>query len=168
MEIPSATVANNTSVAFAVPFDATVEVTTDKLRLEITSSHCGTSPASRKWSSGWRRRRICRKFPARRSLRGRRRHPENLPQPERLQSRRAEALHRADPARRHALRRTARAGRGRRSRRVIRDHKGDFSSFDPPDDTREFVVEAGGLVSVPFRIGMWWLERVTYRTPSTS
>ncbi|MFO1492148.1 MAG: hypothetical protein U1F77_19415 [Kiritimatiellia bacterium] len=46
---------------------------------------------------------------------------------------------------------------------VIPGPQGDFSSFDPPDDTREFVVEAGGLVSVPFRIGMWWLERVTYQ-----
>ena len=25
------------------------------------------------------------------------------------------------------------------------------------------MVEAGGLISVPFRIGPWWLERVTYQ-----
>ena len=45
---------------------------------------------------------------------------------------------------------------------VIRNHKGDFSSFNP-DGTTEYVVEAGGLVSVPFRIGPFWLERVTYQ-----
>ena len=32
----------------------------------------------------------------------------------------------------------------------------------PQADT-EYVVEVGGLVSVPFRIGPFWLERVTYQ-----
>jgi hypothetical protein len=38
---------------------------------------------------------------------------------------------------------------------------GDFTAFNPTDD-REFVVVAGPHTSVPFRIGQWWLERVTY------
>jgi hypothetical protein len=45
---------------------------------------------------------------------------------------------------------------------VLKDHKGDFSSFNP-EDSAEYVVEAGGLVSVPFRIGPFWLERITYQ-----
>ncbi|MCH5376031.1 MAG: hypothetical protein JJ992_18840, partial [Planctomycetes bacterium] len=45
---------------------------------------------------------------------------------------------------------------------TLKDHIGDFSSFNPQDD-EEYVVEAGGLKSVPFRIGNWWLERVTYQ-----
>jgi len=45
---------------------------------------------------------------------------------------------------------------------VLRGHIGDFSAFNP-GDAREFVVEAGGIRSVPFRIGPWWLERVTYQ-----
>jgi hypothetical protein len=45
---------------------------------------------------------------------------------------------------------------------VIRNHIGDFSSFNP-DGQAEFVVEAGDLTSVPFRIGRFWLERVSYQ-----
>ena len=41
---------------------------------------------------------------------------------------------------------------------VINGHRGDFSSCTARG---EFVVEAGGLTSVPFVIGPWWLERVT-------
>ena len=44
----------------------------------------------------------------------------------------------------------------------IRGHKGEFSEFEPGDD-REYVVAAGGLVSVPFRIGPFWFERTTYQ-----
>ncbi|MBI4623273.1 MAG: discoidin domain-containing protein [Verrucomicrobia bacterium] len=42
---------------------------------------------------------------------------------------------------------------------------GDFTAFEPADpaDAREYVVVAGPHTSVPFRIGMWWLERVTYQ-----
>ncbi len=44
----------------------------------------------------------------------------------------------------------------------IAGHIGDFTAFDP-EEAGEYVVEAGGLVSVPFGIGRWWLERVTYQ-----
>jgi hypothetical protein len=44
----------------------------------------------------------------------------------------------------------------------LKGNIGDFSAFEPKDD-KEYVVEAGGVVSVPFRVGMWWLERVTYQ-----
>ncbi len=44
----------------------------------------------------------------------------------------------------------------------INSNKGDFTAFNPTDED-EYVVEAGGITSVPFRIGQWWLERVTYQ-----
>ena len=44
----------------------------------------------------------------------------------------------------------------------IQGNKGDFTAFNPADEA-EYVVEAGGITSVPFRIGQWWLERVTYQ-----
>jgi hypothetical protein len=39
---------------------------------------------------------------------------------------------------------------------------GDFTAFEP-EGGDEYVVRAGGETSVPFRIGRFWLERVTYR-----
>jgi hypothetical protein len=44
----------------------------------------------------------------------------------------------------------------------IRGQAGDFSAFEP-GDARDYVIAAGGRVSVPFRVGQWWLERVTYQ-----
>jgi hypothetical protein len=163
VEIPSATVGNNTSVALAVPFDATVEVTTDKLRLEITSSHQNVArvkevivwPASvgdlPKISGGAAASVAERDIPKIYLNQS----GFNLGAPKCFT---APTLPDGTPF----LVRPAEGGPAV-AQGVIRDHKGDFSSFDPPDDTREFVVEAGGLVSVPFRIGMWWLERVTYQ-----
>ncbi len=45
---------------------------------------------------------------------------------------------------------------------VIKNRIGDFSDFNPIGKD-EFVVEAGGHISFPFRIGPWWIERVTYQ-----
>ena len=39
---------------------------------------------------------------------------------------------------------------------------GDFSSFNPPSEN-EFVIRMDTSVSYPFRIGPYWLERVTYQ-----
>ncbi|MEX2511575.1 MAG: discoidin domain-containing protein [Cyclobacteriaceae bacterium] len=44
----------------------------------------------------------------------------------------------------------------------INSGKGDFSEFNPAS-SKEFVVRAHGEESFPFRIGPYWLERVTYR-----
>ncbi len=43
----------------------------------------------------------------------------------------------------------------------IQGHIGDFSDFEP-NDAVEYVVHAEREQSVPFRIGNWWLERVSY------
>ncbi|HEY5792284.1 MAG TPA: hypothetical protein VIS74_03235, partial [Chthoniobacterales bacterium] len=45
---------------------------------------------------------------------------------------------------------------------TIAGNRGDFSAFEPADPG-EYVVEAEGLVSVPFSIAPWWIERVTYQ-----
>jgi hypothetical protein len=41
-------------------------------------------------------------------------------------------------------------------------HIGDFTPFEP-EGSDEYVVHCGDERSVPFRIGRFWLERVTYR-----
>ena len=45
---------------------------------------------------------------------------------------------------------------------TLKGHIGDFSDFNPAGE-REYVVVAGTNSSVPFRIGLWWLERVSYQ-----
>ena len=45
---------------------------------------------------------------------------------------------------------------------VIEGNRGDFSPFNPVG-ADQYVVEAGGHISFPFRIGPYWLERVTYQ-----
>lgn len=45
---------------------------------------------------------------------------------------------------------------------VVKSNIGDFSEFNPLSD-HEFVVRVDTLTSYPFRIGPYWLERVTYR-----
>jgi hypothetical protein len=44
----------------------------------------------------------------------------------------------------------------------ITNNIGDFSSFNP-DSKKDFVIQADTFKSFPFRIGMWWVERVTYQ-----
>lgn len=45
---------------------------------------------------------------------------------------------------------------------VINDNKADFSDFNP-NSSAEFEIVADTIVSFPFRIGHWWLERVSYQ-----
>lgn len=45
---------------------------------------------------------------------------------------------------------------------VVSGEIGDFTGFNP-DSRDEFTVKTAGRTSFPFRIGLWWLERVTYR-----
>ena len=165
VEIPSATVTGNNSVALAVPFDATVEVTTDKLRLEISASHQNVARVKELvvWPASVGDLPKSAGAAAAAASVADADIPKiylnqsgfNLGAPKRFT---APTLADGTPF----VVRPA-AGGAAVAQGVIRGNKGDFSSFDPPDDAREFVVEAGGLVSVPFRIGMWWLERVTYQ-----
>ncbi len=45
---------------------------------------------------------------------------------------------------------------------LIKGHIGDFSEFNPTDGAH-YVVKAGGHTSVPFTVGLWQLERITYQ-----
>ncbi|WP_172805200.1 discoidin domain-containing protein [Aquiflexum balticum] len=45
---------------------------------------------------------------------------------------------------------------------IIEKGKGDFSEFNPTS-SEEFIIISGQEESFPFRIGPYWLERVTYR-----
>ena len=44
----------------------------------------------------------------------------------------------------------------------VNKHLGDFTAFNPKSNA-EFVVVADTFTSFPFRIGEWWIERVTYQ-----
>jgi len=44
----------------------------------------------------------------------------------------------------------------------VTKHIGDFSAFNPQSN-KEFVILADTFKSFPFRIGQWWIERVTYQ-----
>jgi hypothetical protein len=44
----------------------------------------------------------------------------------------------------------------------IEGNRGDFSDFNPTDGA-DYVVRAGGHTSVPFTVGLWQLERITYQ-----
>jgi hypothetical protein len=45
---------------------------------------------------------------------------------------------------------------------TIRQKVGDFTAFEPVSE-KEFVIVADTFKSFPFRIGQWWIERVTYQ-----
>ena len=162
--IPSAEVNANKANALAIAFDQTVSVDTDKLRLWITASHQGTARVKEivVWPAE------VGDLPALPKAAG----PEgataqtdivpiylnqsgfNLGKPKRFT---APTLADGTPF----IVRPAKGGTAL-AKGVIKDHKGDFSSFNPEGDA-EYVVEAGGLTSVPFRVGPFWLERITYQ-----
>lgn len=46
----------------------------------------------------------------------------------------------------------------------ITDHIGDFSTFNPKNYyPQEYIIEAGDLISEPFYVGAWWLQKITYQ-----
>lgn len=58
--------------------------------------------------------------------------------------------------------RPAGGGGGPEFRGAVKGETGDFSGFKP-EDARDYVVVVDGQSSVPFRIGPWWLERISYQ-----
>lgn len=161
-DIPSAIVTGNTSSAVAVPFDQTVTVETDRLRLWISSPAKGSArvkevvvwPAgagdlpgiSGGSQAGVAQSRIVPIYLNQSGF--------NLGKPKRFT---APTL----PDGTRFIVRSA-AGGPALAQGTLSQHIGDFTPFNPAGNG-EYVVEAGGLVSVPFRIGSWWLERVTYQ-----
>ena len=166
-DIPSATVVDNRATALALAFDDTVTVRTDRLRLWITSTPDGRARVNEVlvWPASVRTlpplaapadfHGPAAASPASVPLIYLNQSGFNLGHPKRFT---APTLADGTPF----LVRPAAGGAAVFSGQVT-GHIGDFSTFDPADDTREFVVVAGPHTSVPFRIGPWWLERVTYQ-----
>ena len=156
VDIPSAMVRDNTNAAVAVAFDATVDVTTDRLRLWITGTEDGVA-----------RVREVVVWPLT---------PGGMPSladaagPPTLIFLNQSGFNTGAPKRFTAptvaegtpFEVRPAAGGPAIHTGVVRGSIGDFSAFEPRD-AREYVVAAGSLVSVPFRVGDWWLERVTYQ-----
>jgi len=162
--IPSAAVSNNMAAAVAVPFDQTVTVETAKLRLWITAAHQEIArvkevvvwpaevgdlpplPASALAAAAAPQAAIVPLYLNQSGF--------NFGKPKRFTA----------PTLPDGTRFIVRTIKDETAlaEGVIRGHLGDFSSFNPQSDN-EFVVAAGGLVSVPFRIAPNWLERVTYQ-----
>lgn len=169
-DIPSATVLGNEATALAVIFDSTVEVNTDRLRLNITASdgdvarvneilvwpfdNGGVPPLAYKKKPGHaddfseEQEKIPLLYVNQSGF--------NLGRPKRFT---APTL--ADGT--AFIVRKAAGGKGL-FEGVIKGNIGDFTAFDPEDHGQaDYVVEAGGLCSVAFRIGRNWLERVSYQ-----
>ncbi len=163
-DIPSATVANNTACALALPFDDTVAVVTDALRMWVEASHQGSARVKEivVWPAGagdlpplpGGARKAGSAAQAAIPPLYLNQSGFNLGKPKRFTA----------PTLADGTRFVVRDAKGGAplAEGVVRGGKGDFTAFDPADD-REYVVEAGGIVSVPFRVGPWWLERVTYQ-----
>ncbi len=167
VDIPSADISNNKSAALAIAFDQTVRVESDKLRLWISASHQDTArvkeiviwpaeagdlpplaksagPAASDGSTP--QDQIPQLYLNQSGF--------NLGKPKRFT---VPTLADGTPF----IVRPARGGAAL-AKGSIKNMIGDFSSFDPEGDA-EYVVEAGGITSVPFRIGPFWLERISYQ-----
>lgn len=168
IDIPSATVANNQATALALAFDDTVAVRTDRLRLWITATPDGYARLKEVvvWSASVR---TLPPLPSPGAAPGAtaasaekippiylNQSGFNLGQPKRFT---APTL----PDGTVFEVRPAKGGAALFSGKLA-GHVGDLSGFEPANDPREFVVVAGPHTSEPFRIGLWWIERVTYQS----
>ncbi len=163
-DIPSAKVANNQELALAIAFDDTVPVVTDRLRLWVTKSHQGIARVKEVviWPAS-----VGDLPPLPASAAKLQAQPQaaipplylnqsgfNLGKPKRFTA----------PTLPDGTKFAVRPAQGGDAllEGVLQNHVGDFSAFNPAN-AQDYVVEAGGLRSVPFRVGPWWLERVTYQ-----
>jgi len=159
-DIPSAVISGNTSNAVAIPFDQTVTVDTDKFRLWIDAAAKGSSRVKEivVWpaevgdlpkitggaQAGASQSKIVPLYLNQSGF--------NLGKPKRITT----------STLTNSTQFIVRPAKGGATLALgsLKDHIGDVSTFNP-EGTDEYVVEAGGLVSAPFRVGQWWLERVT-------
>lgn len=166
--IPSAVISGNQATALAVPFDATMQVETSKLRLWVTVTHqnvarvkelviwpgeAGAIPPLPKAAAS-HGDLVCAIPQAQITPLYLNQSGFNSGKPKRFT---APTLAEGTPFEVRPA-----GGGGAVFKGVIRGHKGDISAFEPGDD-REYVVAAGGLVSVPFRIAPLWFERTIYQ-----
>ncbi|MDQ8206314.1 hypothetical protein QEH52_02260 [Coraliomargarita sp. SDUM461003] len=158
--IPSAQIEGNHATALRVPFDDTVEIVTTGLRLNVTDSKQGIARV--KELKVWPYRSEGIPALAAPRLKGEPRIPQiylnqsgfNRGKPKRFTAPRVEGEHLFTISQRDE---SAVLYRG-----IVQNHIGDFSDFEPAG-AAEYVLHVGDEVSVPFRIGHWWLERVTYQ-----
>lgn len=166
-DIPSAEVTANKSSALAIAFDQTVSVDTDKLRLWITATHQGIARVKEfvVWPAEVGDLPPLPKAAGPAAMEGSTPQDQivalylnqsgfNLGKPKRFTS---PTLADGTPF----IVRLAKGGTAI-AMGAIKNKIGDFSSFNPESDA-EYVVEAGGLTSVSFRIGPFWLERISYQ-----
>ena len=167
MDIPSAEIAGNQSSALAIAFDQTVSVETSKLRLLVTASHqnaarvkeiiiwpfeVGDLPPLPKnagpaaMAGATPQEQIAEIYLNQSGF--------NLGKPKRFTA----------PTLEDGTRFVIQAVNSDKSlfEGSIRNKKGDFTAFNP-EGNQEYVLKAGGITSVPFRIGRNWLERVSYQ-----
>ena len=169
VEIPSATVDGNKATAVSVGFDQTVDVISDKIRLQVRKSPMNVARIKEivLWPYSTQLPALPTKAqptnaPAAAPQTSRANIPEiclnqsgfDLGQPKKFTA----------PTLPDGTKFSVRPANGGAAAfsGEIRGNKGDFTAFNPTDQNK-YVVEAGGITSVPFRIGQWWLERVTYQ-----
>lgn len=165
-DVPSAEIVNNKSSALALAFDGTVEVTTDRLRIYITApskgiaqitevvvwpASVGTIPPLAANSSAGEKPLQNEPVP----LIYLNQSGFNLGKPKRF------TAPTVAPGTKFEVR-PAQGGPAVFTGTIDDKNIGDFTKFNPADGL-EYVVVAGTNTSVPFRIGQWWLERVTYQ-----
>jgi len=165
--IPSAVVSGNQATALALPFDATMTVDTSKLRIWITASHQDIARVKELvvWPGeagavpplprvGGRDGLVCMIPQSEITPIYLNQSGFNTGKPKRFT---APTLADGTPFEVRPANGADALFTGK-----IRNHIGDFSAFEPGDE-REYVVAAGGLVSVPFRIAPFWFERTIYQ-----
>ncbi len=156
IKIPSSETTGNRATALRMPFDATVKVDTDALRLvvEKTKGDLARVKEIVVWPDTGKAIPEIEKHEVKVPLIYLNQSGFNLHKPKRFT---APTLKDGTPFQVINKRTGASVFCGKLSGRT-----GGFSSFNP-DSRDEYVVRAGGHESFPFRIGHWWLERVTYR-----
>ena len=171
VDVPSALIQNNKEPALAVVFDSTVEVQSDRLRLVITKTPDRVArvvevilwPLTQEGLPDLKTTFASKYAPYAGEARKSQASVDipliflnqsgfNLGKPKRFT---APTLKEDTPFIIRAV-----DGHEALAKGMIHQQRGDFSDFNPRSEG-EFVVEAGGLRSVPFRIGAHWLERVT-------
>ena len=154
-DIPSANVSGNRATRLALRFDDAVSVRTDRIRIFITATNDGIARVAE--VIFWR-------------------HPGGVPPLESVDAHSAPTkvfLNQSGFNARAPKRFTAPFAKDGAEFQVraaetdailfrgkVQGNIGDFSDFEPRSSS-EFVVTVDGDRSVPFRIGDWWLERVT-------
>ncbi len=166
-KIPSSAVSGNTSTSLRLPFDTTVEVDTDTLRLVVTKTHQEYARIKEivLWPEGADVPGLGTGVHEGGHALPETSQPDipkiylnqsgfNLGKPKRFT---APTLPDSTVFSIHP----AKGGDALFSGKINK-HLGDFSQFNP-EDSQEYVVRAGGHQSVPFTIDPWQFERITYQ-----